>query len=152
MDKNLVNKKRGIILIIFICIVAVAFYFVARPSKEEIITRFVENNETQLRDIANQQLNGDYSVASLEDVKVDGVFKNNNGDAIVQFFYSGEGIAPAGKYYGFYYSPSETPAAYQNVNAKLEDDNGTFRWRESGDNGGLTKKIGNGWYYYEAWF
>ena len=38
------------------------------------------------------------------------------------------------------------------IDVNLEAENGYWKWHDEGDNGGITKKIGNGWYYYEAWF
>ena len=66
----------------------------------------------------------------------------------------GVGIAPASKYYGFYYSPDDVPVAYQNVNDNLthvSDDE--WKWSDNGtDNGDRTIRIIENWFYYEAWF
>jgi len=63
------------------------------------------------------------------------------------------GIASASKYYGFYYSPDDVPAAYQNANNILAAvSNNEGEWSDGTDNGGRTIKILKDWYYYEAWF
>lgn len=141
------------VLALLLCALAIIIFAVNKPTQEETVTAFLEDNRSQLEDIADKQLSGDCSTTSIGPVKVDGVFRNFEGEEIVQFMCSGRGLVSASKYYGLYYSPSDTPAAFQNVDMKLEDKDGTWTWHESGsDNGGITKKITDGWYYYEAWF
>lgn len=147
------NKKR-ILLIILICsVVTLIIYCINRDQQEKKIIAFVEENKSDLLRIASRQLEGDFSVSTYKNIKIDGVFKNSESESIVQFFYSGAGIAPAGIYYGFYYSPTDTPAAFQNFDISLKRENGKWSWSEENtDNGGITKRISEGWYYYEAWF
>ena len=88
---------------------------------------------------------------SYQDVRVDGVFSGD--ERIVQFFYNGFGLAPASKYYGFYYAESGEPAAYQNTDYPLTATEDGWSWSAGGtDNGGLTRRITGNWFYYEAWF
>ena len=150
MDK----KKMLLLLTIWIFgAAAIIFYIVNRPSEEEKIIAFVEVHEPELEEISLQQLSGDCSATYYQKVTVDGVFGDSNGKAIVQFFYSGGGIVPSSKYYGFYYSPDDTPSAYQNADVRLEAGNRAWEWHQANsDNGGITKKIKDRWYYYESWF
>lgn len=147
-------KKRVVIpSILLLLVIAFIFYRSSKPTAEEQITSIVESHESELKELSIQQLNGDFSSTSFDNIKVDGVYTNEDGESIVQFFYSGLGIAPAGKYYGFYYSPNDIPVAFQNTDYKLEKDNGIWKWSEgNSDNGGFTKRISECWYYYEAWF
>ena len=153
-SKMVKTKRIGLwLLALFICVLAIIIIAVNKPTKEESVAAFLNDNRSQLEDIADRQLSGDCSTTSIGSVKVEGVFRNSDGEEIVQFMCSGRGFVSASKYYGFYYSPSDTPAAFQNVDMKLEAKDGTWTWHEGGsDNGGITKKITDGWYYYEAWF
>ena len=96
-------------------------------------------------------MNNDTSIKTFKNVEVDGLFKGEHD--IVQFFYSGFGIAPATKYYGFYYSEDDEPAAFQNINITLvEKGKNEWEWSDGTDNGGITIRIKENWFYYEAWF
>ncbi len=147
------NKKK-LLHIVIICFIGLLILgFVNRPTTEEKIYRFVEKNKGELEEIAIKHLNGDVRDKTYENVKVDGIFTNSNSESIVQFFYAGKGIVPSGKYYGFYYSPTDKPVDYQNNGLHLEEENGVWKWHQgNSDNGGITKKISECWYYYEAWF
>ena len=41
------------------------------------------------------------------------------------------------------------PCAFQNTEAALEP---CWRWQAEGDNHGMTRKLADGWYYFEAAF
>ena len=147
------DKKKIIRIVIVCCLGLFILGFLNRPTTEQKIYKFVEENESELEEIAINYLNGDVRDKKYKFVEVDGVFTNPNSESIVQFFYKGTGIVPACKYYGFYYSPTNKPVDYQNCGFHLEEDNGVWSWHEgNSDNGGITKKISDCWYYYEAWF
>ncbi|MDY5943265.1 MAG: hypothetical protein SPJ28_06870 [Oscillospiraceae bacterium] len=45
------------------------------------------------------------------------------------------------------------PCAFQNTEAALEPDGeDCWRWQAEGDNHGMTRKLADGWYYFEAAF
>lgn len=112
---------------------------------------FVLAHQDELSEIAIAYLDGDTTTKSYRTVKIDGLFDGEH--QIVQFLYSGFGIAPSSKYYGFYYSPDDIPVAHQNVKIELEEVNSQkWEWTDGTDNGGITKKICDHWYYYKAWF
>ena len=74
-------------------------------------------------------------------------------NTIIEFTTSAFGIAPASQYRGFYYSVNGTPAAFQGVEVKLEQqEDGWWEWHGSGDNGGRTKQLEGNWYMFEADF
>ncbi|MBO6155534.1 MAG: hypothetical protein J6O60_08855 [Lachnospiraceae bacterium] len=62
------------------------------------------------------------------------------------------GNNPAGKYYGFYYSPNDIPQSYQCEKKVVTNGDDSWKWTGGGDDGGITKKICDKWYYFEAWF
>lgn len=58
-----------------------------------------------------------------------------------------------GIYVGCYYSPDDVPMAFQNVSIPLvSDGEGVWTWQGRGDNQGMTRKIRDHWYYFEASF
>lgn len=144
-------KKYGKILITCGVVCGIIFAVRCVRNPERRITNFVEANYAELQEIADAHLAFDTSVDTYQDVEVDGVFDGEH--EIVQFFSEGEGIAPASKYYGFYYSPDDEPAIFQNGRGELsptaEDE---WEWTDGTDNGGKTVRIRECWYYYEAWF
>ncbi len=90
----------------------------------------------------------------LHGVILDGVFKNevpgNREAEIVQYRVKAHGLPPAGTYYGFYYSPDDEPAAYQNIDCRLKKE-GENRWSWNKDGAsGVTYKICDKFYYYKA--
>ena len=57
------------------------------------------------------------------------------------------------KYYGCYYSPDDVPLAFQNLETELiADGDNSWSWKAEGDNKGVTSKIMDKWYYFEADF
>lgn len=82
---------------------------------------------------------------------MEGVFPGKT--PIVQFSTGGWGLAPSSTYWGFYYSESGLPAAYQNVDMELipvsEDE---WCWNDGTDNGGVTRRVDEHWFSYQAWF
>jgi len=144
------KKWNRIIVIAAIIILAVyAIKYISNPERR--IRNFIDQNRKELVTIADAYLNSDTTTKKYKGVKVEQVFSGNHD--IVQFYYCGVGIVPASTYYGFYYSPDDVPAAYQNTNSILTavSDN-EWEWSDGTDNGGRTIKILKDWYYYEAWF
>lgn len=141
--------NRIIIAAALIALTICAVRYIFNPERR--IKSFVNQNSKELAAIAEAYLNSDTTTKIYKGIKVEQVFRGNHD--IVQFYYGGFGIAPASKYYGFYYSPDDVPTAYQNVNCRLsvisEDEWG---WFDSTDNGGRTIRIMKNWFYYEAWF
>ncbi len=142
------RKKLIIAAVLIILAFCTAKYFL---NLELRIKTFVNQNNEELVTIAEAYLNSDTTIKKYKGVEVEQVFRGDHD--IVQFFYSAVGIVPASKYYGFYYSPDDSPAAFQNVNQKLSAvSNEEWKWSDGTDNGGRTKRIMRNWFYYEAWF
>ena len=142
-----VIKKKYLCLILGIIALLFVRKYMFSPYKE--ISKYVTQNESTLRRECEHYLEQDY--VNKEDAHVTGIYRGEN--KIVQFSYSGKGIAPASVYYGFYYSPEDIPVSYCNGNEELTMvSEGEWIWEDVGDNGGRIRKIQDNWYYYEAWF
>ena len=75
----------------------------------------------------------------------------DSGHPIGEFCF-GPSILHGRQYYGCYYSPDDVPRGFQNVEVTLvPDGENRWTWRAEGDNRGMTKKIQDRWYYFEAW-
>ncbi len=56
-------------------------------------------------------------------------------------------------YYGCYYSPDDVPLAFQNTVVELlPDGEGRWTWSTEGDTHGVTSKIKENWYSFQASF
>lgn len=56
-------------------------------------------------------------------------------------------------YYGCYYSRRDVPLPFQNTGIPLtEKEDGRWTWAGEGDNHGVTWKLSDKWYYFEASF
>ena len=146
-------KKRLIIIGILI----LAWVFLRLWFHSEIrIKHFVNSNERNLQEIALTYLSGEKIPSSSErdyykSVEIWGVQSGEH--PVVKFFYSGKGIVPSGVYYGFYYSPDNVPAAILDEGRMLKPSGKEeWMWSGDGDNGGLTKRIMENWFYFESWF
>lgn len=99
---------------------------------------------------AAQQLLEDGELVEIEDIESMYVFSGDH--KMVEFMVDEDGMIPPAQYYGFYYSPDDVPLAFQNVNVPLtEYKENEWEWSEQGDNHGVTKRITECWYYFEAW-
>ena len=143
------TKKKTVVLII--AAAAVLVYALSIISPEQKIARFVGANADRLYETAEAALSGGGTDAGFSEIKSVDVFPGEH--AIVQFIFTGSGIGSETKYYGFYYSPDDAPAAFQNAPATLKPyKEGIWTWNDGSDNGGITKKLADNWYYFEAWF
>lgn len=121
-----------------------------------LITGDLSNNQAEMTALAQSMLAGESDEALLEkysstyDISV-----WNTEDVIVQFVAYTEGIAPAGKYVGLYYSPDDVVTTFQGCakTMKITENGEGYDLQEAGsDNGGYTEKVSDNWYYFEAWF
>lgn len=120
-------------------------------SSQAEIRQFILTHRTELDEIAADCLNRRETNKKYKGVKLDGVFPGET--PIVQFSTGGWGLAPSSTYWGFYYSESGLPAAFQNVDMELipVSDN-EWRWSDGTDNGGVTQRVDEHWFSYKAWF
>ena len=74
------------------------------------------------------------------------------GEHPIGEFSFGSSLLHGRQYYGCYYSPDDEPRGFQSVEVTLvPDGENCWTWRAEGDNHGMTKKISDKWYYFEAW-
>ncbi len=72
---------------------------------------------------------------------------------MVEYWFNGKGYVHNSTYYGCYYSYDDVPLAFQNISVPLvSDGEDQWIWRAEGDNHGMTRKIQDHWYYFEASF
>lgn len=145
-------RKRNKVIIASILIIFTLKYIV---NSEHLIGAFVYMNNEELEVIAEEYLNSDTGIESYKGIRVAGVFRGEND--IVEFDFWGIGLVPSTTYYGFYYSPDDVPAVFQNaptsvaVLSPVTDEE--WEWSEENtDNGGRTIRIMKNWFYYEASF
>ncbi len=145
------NSKTMMVILAAIIIVLAASIINAPANKAKLVLN-LWHDEFEANSIsALQNSNAD---DKLHGIKLDGVFKSqtdgNDEAGIVQYMVKAYGLPSAGTYYGFYYSPDDEPAAYQNIDCRLMED-GDNRWSWSKDGAsGVTYKICDKFYYYKV--
>lgn len=146
------KRRRGsIILVVAALVTLVTIVGVASMAldAERRIFSMVKNRQVIYEQAAHQFLE-DGEILDIEDIESMYVFEGEHN--MVEFMVDEDGMIPPAQYYGFYYSPDDVPLAFQNVKVPLtEYKENEWEWREEGDNRGVTKKIIDCWYYFEAW-
>lgn len=144
-------KKRITLAVGILLLACLAVLWAGSRSGLGGIQRFVLSHRTELEELAAACLRGDETPERYKGVRVEGFFPGET--SIVQFSTVGWGLVPSASYWGFYYSESGQPAAYQNVDMELvpvSDEEWT--WTDGTDNGGVTRRIDTHWFSYQAWF
>ena len=144
-------KKRGMLLIVGILAAVVVLVGAVRIAlnAENKIFSMVEERRVVYEQAARQLLE-DGEVREVEDIESMYVFVGKHN--MVEFMIDEDGVIPPAQYYGFYYSPDDVPLAFQNVDVTLNEyKENEWEWSEENDNHGITKKITECWYYFEAW-
>lgn len=146
------SKTRMFILVVIAIVIILAACIINMPANKAKLVLNLWHDDFEANSIsALQNSNAD---DKLHGVKLDGVFKNeasgNDEAGIVQYMVKAHGLPSAGAYYGFYYSPDDEPAAYQNIDYRLmEDGDNRWNWNKDGASG-VTYKICDKFYYYKA--
>ena len=145
------NSKTMMVILAAIIIVLAASIINAPANKAKLVLNLWHDDFEANSISALQNSNAD---DKLHGVRLDGVFKSqtdgNDEAGIVQYMVKAYGLPSAGTYYGFYYSPDDEPAAYQNIDCRLMED-GDNRWSWSKDGAsGVTCKICDKFYYYKV--
>ena len=149
--RKIKDKRRFLLYAAAVVAVFAVLGVTVLRSYEDKIYSFVLENREGLEAETLKILGGQKDSDSFRGVEIEGVYGGKNN--IVQFFYGGFGIVPSAKYYGFYYSENDVPAAYQNCDYELaKTGENSWEWSDGTDNGGITKRITDNWFYYEAWF
>ena len=139
------KKKRIVTIILWLAALAVLFIW---SSPEQKVDRFVVKNAETLEAALYEDLSGDYSQGAGVQYTCWGQY----GEHPIGEFSFGSSLPHGRQYYGCYYSPDDEPRGFQSVEVTLvPDGENCWTWRAEGDNRGMTKKIQDRWYYFEAW-
>ena len=140
------KKKRIVTIILWLAALAVLFIW---SSPEQKVDRFVAKNAEVLEESLGTDLSGGYPGGL--GIQYYNCWGEDSGHPIGEFCF-GPSILHGRQYYGCYYSPDDEPRGFQSVEVTLvPDGKNCWTWRAEGDNRGMTKKIQDRWYYFEAW-
>ena len=140
------KKKRIVTIILWLAALAVLFIW---SSPEQRVSRFVAKNAEVLEESLGTDLSGGYPGGL--GIQYYNCWGEDSGHPIGEFCF-GPSILHGRQYYGCYYSPDDEPRGFQSVEVTLvPDGENCWTWRAEGDNRGMTKKIQDRWYYFEAW-
>lgn len=140
------KKKRIVTIILWLAALAVLFIW---SSPEQKVERFVAKNAEVLEESLGTDLSGGYPGGL--GIQYYNCWGEDSGHPIGEFSF-GSSLLHGRQYYGCYYSPYDEPRGFQSVEVTLvPDGENCWTWRAEGDNRGMTKKIQDRWYYFEAW-
>ena len=141
-------KKKKWIVTIILWLAALAVLFIW-SSPEQKVDRFVAKNAEVLEESLGTDLSGGYPGGL--GIQYYNCWGEDSGHPIGEFCF-GPSILHGRQYYGCYYSPDDEPRGFQSVEVTLvPDGENCWTWHAEGDNRGMTKKIQDRWYYFEAW-
>ena len=140
------KKKRIVTIILWLAALAVLFIW---SSPEQKVDRFVAKYAEVLEESLGTDLSGGYPGGL--GIQYYNCWGEDSGHPIGEFCF-GPSILHGRQYYGCYYSPDDEPRGFQSVEVTLmPDGENCWTWHAEGDNRGMTKKIQDRWYYFEAW-
>lgn len=140
------KKKRIVRIILWLAALAVLFIW---SSPKQKVDRFVAKNAEVLEESLGTDLSGGYPGGL--GIQYYNCWGEDSGHPIGEFCF-GPSILHGRQYYGCYYSPDDEPRGFQSVEVTLmPDGENCWTWHAEGDNRGMTKKIQDRWYYFEAW-
>ncbi|MDR3855123.1 MAG: hypothetical protein Q3X77_06005 [Oscillospiraceae bacterium] len=140
------KKKRIVTIILWLAALAVLFIW---SSPEQRVSRFVAKNAEVLEESLGTDLSGGYPGGL--GIQYYNCWGEDSGHPIGEFCF-GPSLLHGRQYYGCYYSPDDEPRGFQSVEVTLvPDGENCWTWHAEGDNRGMTKKIQDRWYYFEAW-
>lgn len=144
------NRKKRVVISVLIVLVIIAVSCILNvPANKIKIVLNIWGDEFKENSI--QALENESAKERMHGVIQDGVFEDSENE-IVQYTVKAFGLPSVGAYYGFYYSPNDVPAAFQNVHCILKEE-GENHWSWSNDGAsGITYKISENFYYYKAKF
>ena len=140
------KKKRIVTIILWLAALAV---LVIWSSPEQKVDRFVAKYAEVLEESLGTDLSGGYPGGL--GIQYYNCWGEDSGHPIGEFCF-GPSLLHGRQYYGCYYSPDDEPRGFQSVEVTLvPDGENCWTWHAEGDNRGMTKKIQDRWYYFEAW-
>lgn len=140
-------KKKITLLFLIIAGIILGFVF-----KDKIIQTYVTVFHTGLEEYSEKLLADSETRSSsygLWDVDV------YHEDNMVEFMTGGFGLAPGSTYKGFYYSADNTHKVFSAADASispLEIDGDRAMWTDGTDNHGVSIRIMDKWFWFEASF
>ena len=144
--KNVKKTKRAVSVIVWAAAILMLFWWTA---PEQRVSRFVAKNAEVLEESLGTDLSGGYPGGL--GIQYYNCWGEDSGHPIGEFCF-GPSILHGRQYYGCYYSPDDVPRGFQSVEVTLvPDGENCWTWHAEGDNRGMTKKIQDRWYYFEAW-
>ena len=144
--KNVKKTKRAVSVIVWAAAILMLFWWTA---PEQRVSRFVAKNAEVLEESLGTDLSGGYPGGL--GIQYYNCWGEDSGHPIGEFCF-GPSILHGRQYYGCYYSPDDEPRGFQSVEVTLmPDGENCWTWHAEGDNRGMTKKIQDRWYYFEAW-
>ena len=140
------KKKRIVTIILWLAALAVLFIW---SSPEQKVDRFVAKYAEVLEESLGTDLSGGYPGGL--GIQYYNCWGEDSWHPIGEFCF-GPSLLHGRQYYGCYYSPDDEPRGFQSVEVTLvPDGENCWTWHAEGDNRGMTKKIQDRWYYFEAW-
>ena len=140
------KKKRIVTIILWLAALAVLFIW---SSPEQKVDRFVAKYAEVLEESLGTDLSGGYPGGL--GIQYYNCWGEDSGHPIGEFCF-GPSLLHGRQDYGCYYSPDDEPRGFQSVEVTLvPDGENCWTWHAEGDNRGMTKKIQDRWYYFEAW-
>ena len=140
------KKKRIVTIILWLAALAVLFIW---SSPEQKVDRFVAKYAEVLEESLGTALSGGYPGGL--GIQYYNCWGEDSGHPIGECCF-GPSLLHGRQYYGCYYSPDDEPRGFQSVEVTLvPDGENCWTWHAEGDNRGMTKKIQDRWYYFEAW-
>lgn len=140
------KKKRIVTIILWLAALAVLLIW---SSPEQKVDRFVAKYAEVLEESLGTDLSGGYPGGL--GIQYYNCWGEDSGHPIGEFCF-GPSLLHGRQYYGCYYSPDDEPRGFQSVEVTLvPDGENCWTWHAEGDNRGMTKKIQDRWYYFEAW-
>lgn len=144
--KNVKKTKRAVSVIVWAAAILMLFWWTA---PEQRVSRFVAKNAEVLEESLGTDLSGGYPGGL--GIQYYNCWGEDSGHPIGEFCF-GPSILHGRQYYGCYYSPDDEPRGFQNVEVTLvQDGENRWTWQDEDGNHGMTKKITDRWYYFEAW-
>ncbi|MBQ2698166.1 MAG: hypothetical protein IJF59_05760 [Clostridia bacterium] len=145
------KKRKSFLLVTLMALIAVFTVVRTATSPYQKIRRYVAQHREPLTAACEALLQQQpVERTGFEPAKLVGVCGEDV--KIVRFSFGGSGIAPASISYGFYYSPDDLPIPCDGGRWRLERESAeAWVWQGAGDNGCRARRLGNGWYYVEAW-
>lgn len=138
------HKKVAALLVLFLCLIVVAG--IANSPEKRTIRYFNKYREALEEELLNTA--GTARVSEKLGIRFhywDGVHP------IAEYTVAGQGIVPASKYYGFFYSFDNEPVSFQNSNVPLVPvSKQEWKWSEEGGNHGIVRRLDENWFYFEA--